>query len=75
MKRLSGTLRVGIVLSILWVIYMANESAVWDYGIDGYFIEGGVLPLVIFWGLVWIVAGFRNKDNKTEDEDEAESND
>jgi len=28
-----------------------------------------------FWGLVWIIAGFRNKDDKTEDIEDDETED
>ena len=81
MNKISGILRLGIVLSVLWLIGQSLYLRLWErYGfkhnLDD-FIAQGVLPLVIFWGLVWIISGFRNKDDKPEDndEDEGESDD
>ena len=71
MKRLSGTLRLGIVLSVLWLITLSMKYDMWSRwnsfknNLDD-FIAEGVIPLIVFWGLVWIIAGFRNKDDKTE---------
>jgi len=64
MNKTLGILSVGIVLSVLWLIGKAFEHSMWEsyglrYNLDD-FVAQGVLPLVIFWGLVWIVAGFRN---------------
>jgi len=64
MNKISGILRIGIVLSVLWLIGMAFEHSMWEsfglrHNLDD-FVAQGVLPLAIFWGLVWIAAGFRN---------------
>ena len=64
MNKISGILRLGIVLSVLWLIGKAFEHSMWEsyglrYNLDD-FVAQGVLPLVIFWGLVWIAAGFWN---------------
>ena len=67
MNKIRVRLRIGIMLSVLWLFFVGSEASIWDYGIDYYFMEVGVLPLVIFWGLVWIISGFRNKDKNTED--------
>jgi hypothetical protein len=75
MNKTKGFLRIAAVLSALWLIN--TSTMLWSHtgfragNIDN-FVEQGVLPLVIFWGLVWIIAGFRNKDDKTEDEEEGE---
>jgi len=72
MNKTKGFLRIGIVLSVLWLFVMAFEHSMWQRGgilgnnLDD-FVAQGVLPLVIFWGLVWAIAGFRNKDDETED--------
>ena len=60
----------GIVLSVLWVF----NSFFDDAGVRGFdmndFVIFGLLPVVIFWGLVWTVPGSGNKDDKTEDDEQ-----
>jgi len=60
-------LSVGIVLSVLWVF----DSFFDDAGVRGFdmndFVIFGLLPVVIFWGLVWIVLSSENEDNKNQD--------
>ncbi len=57
----------GIVLSVLWVF----NSFVDDAGVRGFdmndFVIFGLLPVVIFWGLVWTVPGSGNEDNNNQD--------
>ncbi len=59
----------GIVLSVLWVF----DSFVDDTGVRGFdmndFVILGLVPVVIFWGLVWIVSGFRNIVSGSRNED------
>ena len=57
----------GIVLSVLWVLH----SFVDDTGVRGFdmndFVILGLLPVVIFWGLVLTVPGSGNEDNNNQD--------
>ena len=57
----------GIVLSVLWVF----DSFFDDAGVRGFdmndFVIFGLLPVVIFWGLVWTVPGSGNEDNNNQD--------
>ena len=57
----------GIVLSVLWVF----DSFVDDTGVRGFdmsdFVILGLLPVVIFWGLVWTASGSENEDNNNQD--------
>ena len=71
MNKTIGFLRIGIVLSVLWLLsgFVANTSSVTGFDIDG-FVVLGIVPLVILWGLVWIVAGFRNIASNFSNEDE-----
>ena len=69
MNKTKGFLRIGIVMSVLWLIYLSLEHNIWAYGIDREFVAEGSVPLVVFWGLVWIVAGFRNIASGPRNED------
>jgi len=70
MNKTLGILSVGIVLSVLWVLYSFFDDA----GVRGFdmndFVILGLLPVVIFWGLVLTVPGSGNKDDKTEDDEQ-----
>jgi len=69
MNKTIGVLSIGIVLSVLWVF----DSFVDDTGVRGFdmndFVIFGLLPVVIFWGLVfvWTVPGSGNEDNNNQD--------
>ena len=62
-----GFLSIGIVLSVLWLL----NSFVDDTGVRGFdmndFVILGLLPVVIFWGLVLTVPGSWNEDNNNQD--------
>ena len=69
MNKTLGILSVGIVLSVLWVLYSFFD----DTGVRGFdmndFVILGLLPVVIFWGLVfvWTVLGSENEGNNNQD--------
>ena len=67
MNKTLGILSVGLVLSDLWVF----DSFFDDAGVRGFdmndFVIFGLLPVVIFWGLVWTVPGSGNEDNNNQD--------
>ena len=67
MNKIKGFLIIGIVLSVLWVF----NSFVDDAGVRGFdmndFVILGLLPVVIFWGLVWTVLSSGNEDNNNQD--------
>jgi len=69
MNKTNGFLRIGIVLSVLWFIYQFVDNTGREFDIDG-FVVGGIVPLVILWGLVWIAAGFRNIASNLSNKDE-----
>jgi len=70
MNKTKGYLRIGIVLSVLWLIYQfVDNTGIRKFDIDG-FVVGGIVPLIIFWGLVWVIAGFRNITSNFSNEDE-----
>ena len=67
MNKTIGFLSIGIVLSVLWVF----NSFVDDTGVRGFdmndFVIFGLLPVVIFWGLVLTVPGSSNEDKDNGD--------
>ncbi len=67
MNKTLGILSIGIVLSVLWVLHSFFDDA----GVRGFdmndFVIFGLLPVVIFWGLVWTVPGSENEDNNNQD--------
>jgi len=71
MNKTKGFLRISAVLSAVWVIYWFTEtnSAFTGWGIND-FLENGIAPVIVFWGIVWVIADFRDKDDKTEDDEQ-----
>ena len=69
MNKTKGFLSIGIVLSALWLL----NSFFDDTGVRGFdmndFVILGLVPVVIFWGLVfvWTVPGSGNEDNNNQD--------
>ena len=51
----SWKIRLGIVASALWLLYAFAET---DGDGEG-FLLGGLAPIVLGWGIAWIVAGWR----------------
>ena len=67
MNKTMGFLSIGIVLSVLWLL----NSFIDDTGVRGFdmndFVILGLVPVVIFWGLIWTVSGSRIEDNNNQD--------
>ena len=59
-----GFLRVATILSVIWLIGLSLALSQWErFGFKNNlddFIGWGVLPLIIFWYLVWKISVFRN---------------
>lgn len=51
---LSGWYRLLIVVSIVWIMLALVYSGSWRL-----FVLYGVMPVTLFWGIVWIERGFR----------------
>ena len=57
--RISKWYRLLIVVSVTWIFIL------W-LGSDGdmvAFLGGGVLPVVLLWEIIWVIKGFRKKDD------------
>jgi len=67
MNKTIGFLSISIVLSVLWVF----NSFFDDAGVRGFdmndFVILGLLPVVIFWGLVCTVLSSGNDGNNNQD--------
>ncbi|MEA2059325.1 MAG: hypothetical protein U9P10_02120 [Thermodesulfobacteriota bacterium] len=57
---LSGTLRLGLVASILIPVISAFFFRPWDQRIDR-FILTAIFPVALGWGVFWVISGFRKK--------------
>jgi hypothetical protein len=59
-RRFSWTLRLAIVVSILWPLACAVYFKPWQHnGIP--FTVIGIGPVVVGWSVSWVLAGMRNK--------------
>jgi hypothetical protein len=55
---LSGPLRLAILGSIAWLFLAAVYFEPWHRDLPPY-LYAGAGPVAVFWGVLWIVAGFR----------------
>lgn len=58
--------RVLIVMSLLWLIIASNKADMWSsYGRFqvhfGKFLTLGILPLIVIWGIIWVISGIKKK--------------
>lgn len=58
--RLSWTLRLAIVLSILWPAAWAFYFRPWQQDLAS-FVALGLGPVAVGWSLKWVLAGLKNK--------------
>ena len=57
---LSWTLRLAIVLSILWPVAWALYLKPWQHGVIPFSVIG-IGPVALGWSVNWVVAGMRKK--------------
>jgi hypothetical protein len=63
---LSVKMRIAIVISVLWLLgWLAFAIEAWHQG-EGttIFIVFGIIPIMTFWGIIWIKQGLK-KDQQT----------
>lgn len=60
-SKLSGWMRLGIVASAGWIALVYATSS-WEE-----FVLAGILPLIVIWGICWVVKGFKSRKRKSED--------
>lgn len=56
--RLTGFLRLAIFVSIAWLLATAAYLEPWEHPGQQYIFVGAG-PVAVFWGLSWIISGFR----------------
>ena len=61
--RLSGPLRLAILGSIAWLFMAAVYFEPWHRDLPP-FLYAGAGPVALFWGILWIAAGFRKNRKK-----------
>jgi hypothetical protein len=64
---LTGWQRMAILLSILWLSFLALYLKPWMKNMNEWdiYIYAGIGPVTLFWGIYWIVCGFKKrKDDK-----------
>ncbi len=70
-SKLSGWYRLLIVASIIWIIGALIATDPWIHNLGGRgsynnwdsFLLVGILPVVVLWGIIWTVQGFRKRKN------------
>jgi hypothetical protein len=62
-SRLNGWQRMAILLSILWLSSLALYLKPWINDINDWYIYiyAGIGPVVLYWGIFWIIKGFKKK--------------
>jgi len=58
--KLSGRMRLAIVVSVIWLLIAVAYFEPWHRAINP-FLYFGVCPVAIAWGVIWIFTGFRKK--------------
>jgi isoprenylcysteine carboxyl methyltransferase (ICMT) family protein YpbQ len=60
---LTGWQRMAILLSILWLSFLALYLKPWVKGLNEWYIYiyAGITPVVLYWGGYWIYRGFKRK--------------
>ena len=78
LTKISGWYRLLIIASIIWIIVSLVTIDPWTQNYSPFpfsettnlvshwdkFFRIGILPVVILWGLIWVINGFRNKKRK-----------
>jgi hypothetical protein len=58
MEKLSGRWRLVILASVVWPAAMAMWLQPWTSN-RTLFMEIGVAPVIVCWGMYWVISGFR----------------
>ncbi len=57
---ISGWLRLAIVVTVIWLIGWAAYLRPWNGEMLSFTLVG-LVPVILGWGALWIIAGFRKK--------------
>ncbi len=59
--KLNGWLRIAIIASFIWPAFFAFYLQPWNTKWH-IFIYAGLIPVILSWGVFWIILGFRKND-------------
>ncbi|RTZ99370.1 MAG: hypothetical protein DSY89_08535 [Deltaproteobacteria bacterium] len=62
-RRLSGFIRLVIVVSVLWPLGFAVYYRLWQGHSTAFYVYG-LGPVIVGWSLYWVMAGFIKKNGK-----------
>ena len=66
MKNLSGWKRLALLISVIWILgVLAFIFDEYHRFKPNYFLGSGVLPVVILWGIYWVMQGFKRGKKTT----------
>lgn len=60
LQTLSGRLRLAMVVSVVWLLAWAAYFRPWSGGLLGFALVG-LGPVVLGWGILWVLDGFKKK--------------
>jgi hypothetical protein len=60
-KQIPGKWRLAVFVSLVWLVVAALWLKPWQGSIV-LFAGLGALPILIFWGAVWVITGFKRRD-------------
>lgn len=63
LKKLPAKIRLNIVLSLIYPIAMALYLKPWNGNLISY-ISYGIVPVILVWAVVWIIAGRKTPPKK-----------
>ncbi|MHB8829574.1 MAG: hypothetical protein ACYC6Q_08630 [Syntrophales bacterium] len=58
MPALAGWMRLAILVTFLWIAGAAAVIKPWNENFLS-FLYAGIAPAFIFWGFVWVIAGYK----------------
>lgn len=58
MQALSGTLRMGVIFSALWLLLSTVYFRPWSGDLLGFALVG-LSPVILGWGILWVIDGFK----------------
>jgi hypothetical protein len=69
-RRNSGAIRLGVLISVLWVVvsFVVLEPYIrsWRGHSLAEFVGIGIIPVILYWGILWVISGFLPSKNKVE---------
>jgi hypothetical protein len=58
MQALSGTMRLGVIVSALWLLLCSVYFRPWSGELLGFALIG-LCPVILGWGIIWVIDGYK----------------